>query len=335
MSDALHPAAAELVAALVAKDDERPRTQQVAPGFSSLGDCRRKVWHMIREDAPCNADVERLPSILGTAIHTALEASSLPGFQEVKLYLPEIGMEGTADRINDGVLDDYKTTSLKNVEWVKDNGPSRQQRWQVQTYAHAWNGTTRTAIFDREDPVHTVRLIYIPRDGKSTDIHVHEEPYDPAVARDAIEWYQRIAETVHTWGPAPEPEKEKGFCSKYCQFFGELCPGLSKDDVDMDVDQDDPWAASAAETYARGAALVKQGDALKKQAAGVLEGSQGRYGNYRVTWVHRSASEVPDADEARRILAEMGREMPMKKKTGSSYPRVTAVKAQECADADG
>lgn len=326
----LHPAARELVDALVAQDDSRPRTQQAGPGFSSLGGCSRRVFHEIRLDEPCNADVERLPAIMGTAIHSAVERIwEPPG----KLFLPEIGLSGTPDRIHDGVLDDYKTTTLKNVEWVRENGPSRQQRFQVHTYAYTANleRSTELARFPEDYPdgwkypeIHTVRLIYIPRDGRSTDIHVHEEPYDPEVAEDAIEWFRGVMHAVHD-EDAPAPEKDAAFCAKFCPFYGELCSGkteIAKNEPELD----DPWLAAAAAQYAEGIALEKRAKDLKKAAAGALEGVRGIAGGYRVGWIRRQPGEALDADAVRAQYAARGERVPTKQVAGSEYPSVRPVK---------
>jgi hypothetical protein len=318
----MHEAAREVMAALVAVDDGRARTKQRGPGMSSIGGCARKLYHLIRLDEPCN-ETERLAAILGTAIHKALEAAPIEGEKEVPLLIEEVDLPGTADLIRDNTITDFKTSTLRSIEWVKEHGPSRDYRWQLALYGYA----ARAKGYEIE----RLRLVFVPRDGKSTDIYVFETPYDEAVARQAIEWYQGIQDDVYMDHP-PEPGKDAAFCAKYCQFFGELCPGkteIQKNEPELD----DPWAASAAADYAEGIALEKRAKALKERAKGALEGVRGVVGGYRVGWVQRKPGEALDADAIRADYAARGERVPMKTTAGAEYPSVRAVKAAR-SDAD-
>jgi len=335
MTDDLHPAARELADALIAADDARPRTQQLGPGFSSLGSCARRVWHEIREDQPCNNTTKRLPAILGTIFHNHIDGM-LSGFAEVELRLEEINLPGTADRIHDGILDDFKTTTLKNIDWVREHGPGRQKRWQVHSYAYAWN-TRQEAAMERNAaagllmgraphpvaaPVHTVRLIFVPRDGTEDDVLVWEEPYDRQAALDAMDWFDQIRQYAEDNVPVA-PEKDPAFCADWCPFFGALCPGkvAEKGPDAPPVVSDDPWLAEAVKAYAEASAAASKADDAKKAAREALEGFTGRVPGYTVTWVHRAGSQVPDRDA---ITQQLGH-VPMRTGKPSVYPLVKKV----------
>lgn len=280
--------AQDIIQALVEVDDERPRTK-AGFGVSGLGGCARKAWHQMRGDEAVNPDVKRLPAILGTAIHGALEraADRLPNAQaEVPVFVEEVELSGTADLIQNGVLDDYKTTTLKNLKWIKSHGPSRNHRWQIHTYAYAWNATAD--IYDSVDndlgieaPIHMVRLIYIPRDGDESDVLVWEEDYDERIALEAIEWAAAVRRAVHDERP-PAPEKHHSYCAKWCQFYGALCPGL--DASDPLEETDDPWLEEAAGEYLAAIEQAREAEASKGSAREALDGFTGIVGDFRVTW---------------------------------------------------
>lgn len=273
--------APDIIQALVEVDNERPRTK-AGFGISGLGGCERKAWHQMRQDEPCNPDVKRLPAILGTAIHSALEkaADRLPGaLAEVSLSLPEVDLRGTADVVRDGVLDDYKTTTLKNLRWIKSHGPSLNHRWQAQTYAFAWNAAQDA--FEEPEPVHTVRIIYIPRDGDETDVAVWEAPYDEAAALEAIDWAAAVRRAVDE-DIVPAPEKHFSYCANWCQFYGQLCPGLSV--ADPLEETDDPWLEAAAREYLGAVERAQEVEAVKASAREALDGFTGIVGDFQVTW---------------------------------------------------
>jgi hypothetical protein len=169
-----------LIAALIAKDDSRARSKQTAIGVSSLGDCRRKVWHMNRGDEGTN-NTRRLAAIMGTAIHTAIEAA-IEGTDALIEHRVEV--EGlppaTIDYFKDGEVIDWKTITLKN----RDYFVTKQKRWQIQTYGYL---LTQTGV-----PVHTVTLVGIPRDGSEDDILIHSERYDETIALEALQWLKDV-----------------------------------------------------------------------------------------------------------------------------------------------
>lgn len=281
--------ASRVIEALIAADDARPRTKAGA-GVSSLGDCARKVFHVLRRDKAVNPDVKRLPAILGTAIHAAIETAVAVtgGRHEVPVTVPGIDLKGSADRIDGGAVEDYKTTSLKNLKWIKSHGPSTNQRWQVHVYALAWNAAQDA--FEEPDFVDTVRLIFIARDGTEDDVFVWEEPYDERVAFEAIEWFKGVQDAFR-FNFEPEPEKPASYCRSWCQFYGQLCPGISSDD-DLPV-RHDPWTAEAAEEYLTAHEDGKDAEERKAAARTALDGATGVYGGYEVTWRRNGRSTYP------------------------------------------
>jgi len=167
-----------------------------------------------------NDNEVKLAAIMGTAIHTAIE-NALADNQEVLLEktVEFGGMKAHVDCFIPGTGDvvDWKTVKVKNLSYF----PSEQQRWQVQVYGY---------LIDKSGlgKVQNVNLVAIPRDGDERDILVHSEPYDEAIALEALNWL----EAIRTTQEAPAPERHESYCKSYCKFYdasGEMgCVGIKK-----------------------------------------------------------------------------------------------------------
>ena len=209
-----------LVKALHEKENKRGRSTQVEIGPSELGGCRRKVWYRLNSQPETNDNEVKLAAIMGTAIHTAIE-NALADNQEVLLEktVEYGGMKAHVDCFIPGTGDvvDWKTTKVKNLSYF----PSEQQRWQVQVYGYL---ISKAGL----GKVQTVNLVAIPRDGDERDILVHSEPYDEAIALEAMNWLAAI----RTLTEAPAPERHESYCKSYCKFYdasGEMgCVGIKK-----------------------------------------------------------------------------------------------------------
>jgi len=291
-----------LVKALIAKDDSRARSMQTAIGVSSLGDCRRKVWHMNRGDQGTNP-TRRLAAIMGTAIHTAIEAA-IDGTDALIEHRVEV--EGlppaTIDYFKDGEVIDWKTITLKN----RDYFVTKQKRWQVQTYGYL---LSQTGV-----PVHTVTLVGIPRDGSEDDILIHSEPYDETIALEALQWLKDVQAAQEP----PQPERDPAtFCKSYCPFFGNQCNGITKD---LDGEPiTDATAIDAAARYKEINVQMKQLEAEKEAAKTALEGVAGiTIDGIKVSWSEIAGRSTPDLDAIEKALG--GQPIPMK--TGSPSIRL-------------
>ena len=209
-----------LLDALAHIEANRPRTQQVEVGPSSVGGCRPQVVMKLMGLDPINP-TEQLPSIMGTAIHAAIEnALAAQGHQHIELEVPGIpGLLGPGHidfyQPDSKTITDWKTTKKSNLRYF----PKAQQIWQVQLYGYL--------AIKAGYAVDIVELVAIARDGTSRDIKVHAETYDENKALAAIEWLEeRNAEAEAGVIPAPEM-KAAYFCRDYCQFYGpSLCLGL-------------------------------------------------------------------------------------------------------------
>ena len=177
-----------LIEILHAKENTRARSNQVQIGPSELGGCRRKVYYRLHDQHPTNDNEMKLAAIMGTAIHAAIENAIELADPEGKKYLVEQEVEyGDMKAHIDlwipetGDVVDWKTVKKTNLSYF----PSTQQRWQVQVYGYLLEKS------GKGKPT-TVNLVAIPRDGDERDIKVHSEPYDPAIAEEALNWLAAV-----------------------------------------------------------------------------------------------------------------------------------------------
>ena len=212
---------------LVANDNSRARSKQVAIGPSAIGGCDRRLWHDLKQTEATNVG-DKLGAILGTFIHAGLEEAIRRedpfGVQyELEIAVEANGVPGHVDcydKINHTVID-WKTMKKGGGRYF--GASNRQQIWQIQLYGYllTQNGYT----------VKDVALVGIPRDGKMSDILVYTEPYKENVALEALEHLENIKKMV-TLEIKPAPKKPLAFCADYCPYYdptGEVgCPSTVK-----------------------------------------------------------------------------------------------------------
>lgn len=215
----------ELITALRSKDASRSRSNQTQIGPSELGSCRRKVWYRLNSQPTTNDDSLKLAAIMGTAIHTEIEAALRSQDPDsTRFWLEtEVEYEGMKAHIDcyipeEAMIVDWKTIKSKTASYF----PSEQQKWQVQVYGYLMKNGNK-------QPVEKVALVAICRDGDERDVLFYEEPYDEAKALKALQWLEELK----TLTAAPEPEKDSAtYCQHYCQYFdatGEMgCAGRKK-----------------------------------------------------------------------------------------------------------
>lgn len=187
---------------IVAFENNRDRTKQTAMGPSGIGSpCARCL---ARNVLGCPVERGYDPHvwrrIVGTAVHAWLAEAALhhnkaigrgryviesrvhPDGKASEL-LPKGGDADLYDGDTDTVVD-YKTKSFNGIKEVKANGPKQQQRYQGHLYGLGFARLGR--------PVKNVALAFIPREGALRDFYVHVEPYDEAVAVEALERFRTI-----------------------------------------------------------------------------------------------------------------------------------------------
>lgn len=285
-----------LVKSLHEKENKRGRSTQVQIGPSELGGCRRKVWYRLNNQPETNDNEVKLAAIMGTAIHAAIE-NALADNQEVLLEktVEYGGMKAHVDCFIPGTGDvvDWKTVKMKNLSYF----PSEQQRWQVQVYGYL---ISKSGL----GKVQTVNLVAIPRDGDERDILVHSEPYNEAIALEALNWL----EAIRTSQEAPAPEKHESYCKSYCKFYdasGEMgCVGIKKEltkteQIIIEDSEADKNALEYLQLDAKIKELTERKEGLKESLAGLLGVTKS---GIQVQWSNVKGSFIIDKEEVQSKL---------------------------------
>lgn len=305
-----------LVKSLHEKENKRGRSTQVQIGPSELGGCRRKVWYRLNNQPETNDNEVKLAAIMGTAIHAAIE-NALADNQDVLLEktVEYGGMKAHVDCFIPGTGDvvDWKTTKVKNLSYF----PTAQQRWQVQVYGYL---ISKSGL----GKVQNVNLVAIPRDGDERDILVHTEPYDEAIALEALNWLEAIRNAQE----APAPERHESYCASYCKFYdasGEMgCVGIKKEHIKAELPQlDDVEAAMDALHYTQIDGEIKVLEDRKQALREKLLGKTGvTTTGYEIKWSTIQSNTV-DKDAVEKALGFV----PMKQ--GKESTRLSIKKTGE------
>lgn len=292
----------KLIEALHNKDKSRSRSKQTQIGPSELGGCAKKVWYRLNDQEITNHKTKKLAAIMGTAVHKAIEEAFQHEDPTAENYAIETEVEayGIKSHIDfyipsTGQVVDWKTVKIKNLSYF----PSRNQRWQIQTYAHLLKANG----YD----VKTVQLVAIARDGDEDDIKVHTEDYDPAVAEEALQWLENIRSYVF----APEPEKDAAYCKSYCQFYDETgkigCAGLKKElTKPSEVVIEDEIIDNDALLYIQ---LGNQIDSLEDQRDAIKASFEGVFGRTKsgveISWTTVAGRQSIDSEKVKQLLGEV------------------------------
>jgi len=195
----------------------RARSLQTVVGPSSIGDCRRKVYHQLKHTPETNPDTELLASILGTFIHEGIEKALREEdspFAESKQFLLEheshyFEMPGHIDFFHKGfaTVVDWKTSVKKNLK----NFPSQNNIWQSQNYG--------LMLEEEGHEVKKVAIVVIPRDGRMDEIAQWIGDYDREEALKGQDWLDEIIDIVDSGWKPPEPERSLAFCPRYCPYW--------------------------------------------------------------------------------------------------------------------
>jgi hypothetical protein len=288
-----------LISVLRAKDASRSRSVQTQVGPSELGGCRRKVWYRLNAQPETNENELKLAAIMGTAIHAAIEEAIGAIDPKGEKYVVEAevqhgDMKAHVDLFipESGDVIDWKTSKIKNLGYF----PSTQQRWQVQVYGYL--------LSKNGYEVKNVNLVAIARDGDERDIKWHSEPYDEAMALEALGWLAAVKESA----TPPDPEKDESYCKFYCKYYdasGEMgCVGLKKERIEVsEVVIPDPDIDKNALLYlqydAQVKELEKQKDSLKASFEGVIGST---LSGVQISWTTVAGRSTVDDKEVEKLL---------------------------------
>jgi hypothetical protein len=218
----------QLIEIILAQEKRHPRGHQVAIGPSEIGDlCDRRIGYRIAGIEACNTDFDPWAAIVGTAVHTWLEAAvttwcaetaTQDWSTETALHLNEF-IEGHADLYwhPHQTVVDWKTAGPDIFKKVVKTGPS--VGYMIQTHIYGY-------LFERAGiPVKKVALAFLPRAGWLKDMFVWSADYDRGVATQALNRVYEIAHQLvskdilnqsHRWEQIDAvPSNSCGFCPFY------------------------------------------------------------------------------------------------------------------------
>lgn len=187
-----------------------PRSKQMAPGPSEIGDpCDRRLGMKIAGLATVNERMDPWPAIVGTAIHSWSEKAVL-AFQEAtgsRNWLTEQVVEldpmiqGHSDlyHIPRSAVVDLKTAGTDAMKKIISNGPPEGYITQVQLYGMGYENSGV--------PVKEVALAFVPRNGWISQMRVYSWPYDRSLAEEALARMYRIASRLMELDILNQPQR--------------------------------------------------------------------------------------------------------------------------------
>lgn len=234
--------ASDLFAIIADAITDQPRSQQTAIGPSEIGTpCDRRLGHKLAGTTPVNNRGVAWKPYVGTAGHSQLaevfaRASIATGgdrfLVEKRVTVGQIDgadITGSCDLFDTGygAVWDWKFTTRNQIrETYRPHGPGPQYRAQAHLYGRG--------LVAAGEPVSTVGVVFLTRDGEFTDRHVWHEPYDEQVAIDALERATSIAVALRELGPGftlPTLPATAAYC-RHCDWYApgatdlaRACPG--------------------------------------------------------------------------------------------------------------
>lgn len=231
-----------------------PRSLQAAVGPSQLGvPCTRRLAYSVLDwPAKPNSDTDPWASVIGTATHawmaSTYEAENRRLFSEAgdqvwlngvrqdryliehRVKLPG-GIYGSCDLFDrdTGTVIDWKIVGPPRLKEYRRSGPGQQYRTQAHLYG--------LGMQLQGEIVNDVAIVFLPRGGRISDLHVWSEPYDPQIAADALGRHQATKDALAVLDPEANPERwallptADAHCN-YCPFhlpgsadLSQGCPG--------------------------------------------------------------------------------------------------------------
>lgn len=191
----------ELTEMIIWADRNSARSLQAEPGPSELGTpCDRRIAYRLAQVPAVNLHWDRLPAIIGTAMHRWLEdgvqrwskAHGSTGWGTEKRVAVDEFISGNSDLFHyyNGVVIDWKTASADIMKKVKEDLSLHKPEYIIQIMLYGL-GYEKAGL-----TVTDVALVFIPRAGRLRDMYVWTVPYDRTIAEFALSRMYRIAQEI-------------------------------------------------------------------------------------------------------------------------------------------
>jgi hypothetical protein len=245
-----HPIAAALRQAVLDQSNLAPRSLQTALGPSEYGEaCARKLAYRLMDETKTNTDSDPWASIVGTATHAWLadaltadnhRSGDMRWLVERRLEVRP-GLEGSCDAyyVPRHTVVDHKVVGPAKLREYKVSGPSEQYRKQVHIYG---KGYARLGL-----PVQEVAIAFYPRAGQLSGMHVWSEPFNEAIADEAIARVDTLLQVIVEMQVDDHPEHYKAIPrspSRNCLYCPWMRPGPDQG-IACPGDTQTPTAATA------------------------------------------------------------------------------------------
>lgn len=207
-----------------------PRSLQRVIGPSEMGvPCVRRLAYKLCDWPAVNADGDPWASIIGTAVHTWMEATFAAENRRLgqERYVIERRLHiqgniyGHADLFDraTGTNMDWKCVGLDRLDKYRKNGPGEQYRIQAHLYGMGQQNAGET--------VNDVCVVFLPRGGRIDGLHVWTEPYDRAVAEQALARMDNVLTALTHLDPPTNPQAWGMFpaTDSFCTFCPWFAPG--------------------------------------------------------------------------------------------------------------
>jgi hypothetical protein len=202
-----------------------PRHLQAAAGPSELGvPCDRRLAYKIMDWDRPNETRDQWPSTMGIAVHAWMAdkfeaANRQLGWDrylvEHRIHLP-YGISGSSDLFDREwhLVNDWKLVGLPRIKEYRVKGPGQQYRIQGHLYG--------LGMLLAGEIVKHIAITFLPRGGRIDDLFVWTEPFNPAIATEALNRYEAIKQKVITLDPQIRPATWAAFptAESYCTY----CP---------------------------------------------------------------------------------------------------------------
>jgi hypothetical protein len=201
-----------------------PRSLQKRIGPSEIGiECDKRIIYKLAGVPEPDRGVAWKPAI-GTAVHAQLEqwfeqANTAAGMTrwvtENSVFVGMIGdtpLVGSCDLfdVSTGTVIDWKIVGPKQILDYRANGPSQQYRVQAHAYGLGYFNDAGWGV------PKNVGIMFLPRDGELSKRYFWHEPWNPALALDALNRVNRLDQLQRLLGAEQAAAISPGCTSRFC-----------------------------------------------------------------------------------------------------------------------
>ena len=292
--------------ALKVAQDRSSRSLQTKIGASEVGFCRQKVALKVKEIEPSDSK-SMWAAAVGTAVHDYTFAALRPIFPDWLIESEEVTctFPNGAEIVGhpDLLIPEWNTCldvkTVDGLESVKRYGTSQSHKFQRWIYT---KGAVQAGLLDGDKPLFYGN-VYLDRSGKSDEVYVTIEEFDPTLESEINEWLNDVIYAVQH-GEDAHRDIAAPVCERICEFYT-VCRGSLP--VGENEIIDTPEVRAAVEQYVTARDEVKIAEALKREAQAVLSGLNGIAGGYQIRTTQIAESEVPGFTRAASVRLDVRR----------------------------